>query len=314
MNPTAKRFQFRSHFTVGTGTQIPVGTTVPLVATIEYERYDPTTLSVDLLLLGNDDKEHGAVYVSMTRPFHFELSLSSDEAGAPPAKLRGVHKISGGGSSHVSIVAREAQVGITETPQDEERDLIVKVELTPSGILQTPGIRQLNYTGEISIERIKPGTIEVVTKLGTLEVGERYDYYSSEEYGNKITHSVQRAAITGSLKIPKGESLASFNKILIGEVVDICNVLSLCYRQPVDFYEIWYVTDPNTTPDTDMQEATLRRRRNAIENKLDNDELIHRNNMLDGGLDQLVNKYKQSKHKDEITKAIRFLSPSYKGE
>lgn len=36
MNTTTRRFQFRSHLEVGGGTQVPMGTVIPLVATIEY--------------------------------------------------------------------------------------------------------------------------------------------------------------------------------------------------------------------------------------------------------------------------------------
>ncbi|MDQ3816187.1 MAG: hypothetical protein M3362_00685 [Acidobacteriota bacterium] len=313
MNKTTRRIQFRSHLQTGTGTQIPAGTEIPLVATIEYEEHDPTTLSVDLLLLGKNDVEHGAAFVSLTRPFHFELFLTNDESTARPALIRGIHNISNNGS-HVSIEATEARVGFTDHPQENERNWFIKVELTPSGILQTPGIRQLSHTGEISVERIKPGAIEVSTKLGILEVGERYAHYSSEQHGNRVTQSMQRAAITGTLQIAKGESLASFNKALIDEVKDICNILSLCYRQPVDFYEIWYVTDPNTTPDEEMQEATLRRRFHSINKKSDGDELIHRNNMIEGGLDQLIKNYKEAARKTEITRAIRFLAPSHTRE
>lgn len=312
MNKTTRRIQFRSHFEVGTGTQIPSGTVVPLIATVEYERHDPTTLDIELLLLG-DAKEQGAAIVSLQRPFHSELRLPSDEPGAPSVEVLGIHHISGGGA-RVSVGAFEVQVGIAEKPPEGETTWFVKAELTPSGILQVPGVRNLSFTGDISFEPIKPGTIEVSTGLGTLQVGQRYDHYDSEEYGNKVIHSVQRAAITGSLKIPGGKSLASLNRALNEEIEDICTILSFCYRQPVDFYEIWYVTDPDTTPRADMQEATLRRRMNSINKKLDNDELIHYNNLVGGGLDQLIQNYKKAGHKDEITRAISFLAASYKVE
>jgi hypothetical protein len=312
MDKTTRRIQFRSHFEVGTGTQVPPGTVVPLIASIEYERYDPTTLDIELFLLG-DEKEQGAATVSLQRPFHDELWLRSDEPGATSVEVLGIHRISGRGAN-VSVGAFEVQVGIGEESRPHETTWIVKAELTPSGILIVPGSRTLSYTGDITFEPIKPGTIEVPTGLGTLEVSQRFAHYDSEEYGNKVTHSVQRAAITGSLKIPGGESLASINKALLEEVEAICTVLSFCYRQPVDFYEIWYVTDPNVTARDDMQEATLRRRLNSIYKNIDNEELIHFNNLVGGGLDQLINNYKKAEHKDEITRAISFLAASYKVE
>src|SRR5215210_570 len=134
MNKTLQRIKLRSHFVLGSGTQLPMGTKIPLVVTIEYERHDPTTLSTELLVLG-DDKERGATVVSLQRPFHFELKLPSDEPGAPSVELLGIHSISGGGAE-VSISASGVQIGITREPQEEELTWIVKAELTPSGILQ----------------------------------------------------------------------------------------------------------------------------------------------------------------------------------
>lgn len=312
MSKTARRIQFRSHFEIGTGTQAPPGTVIPLIATVEYERHDPTTLDVELFLLGNK-QEQGAAVVSLQRPFHSELWLRSDEPGTPSVEVLGIHRISGG-DAQVSIGAFEVQVGISDEVQKSETTWIVKAELTPSGILQAPGTRYLSSTGDISFEPIEPGTIEVSTRFGTLRVGEQYDHYNSEEYGNKVTHSVQRAAVTGSLKIPEGESLASVNRALSEEVNDICTILSFCYRQPVGFYEIWYVTDPDATKREDLQEATLRRRLNSVDKKLDYEELIHHDNLVGGGLDQLIKNYKSAERKEEITRAISFLASSYKVE
>jgi hypothetical protein len=310
MSKTTRRIQYRSHFEVGTGTQVPSGTVVPLIATVEYERHDPTTLEIELLLLG-DEQEQGAALVSLQHPFDSELWLHSDEPGYPSVEVLGIYRISGGGA-HVSVGAFEVRVGITEETQESETTWVVKAELIPSGILQVPGIRKLRHTGDVNFEPIQPGSIEVSTGLGALEAGERYAYYESEEHGNKVIHSVQRAAVTGSIRIPKGESLASLNKALLEEVEAICTILSFCYRQPVDFYEIWYVTDPNTTPQADRREAMLRRRMNSIDRRIGNNELIHRDNLVGGGLDQLIKNYKEAKQKDEITRAISFLAASYK--
>jgi hypothetical protein len=312
MNKTARRIRFRSRFEVGTGTQVPSGTVVPLIATIEYERHDPTMLDIELLLLA-DEQEQGAAIVSLQRPFHSDLWLHNDAPGVPSVEILGIHRISGDGA-HVSIGAFEIRAGITDAPQESETTWIVKAELTPSGILQVPGIRHLRPTGDVDFEPLQPGSIEVATGLGTLQAGERYAYYDSEEHGNKVMHSVQRAAITGSIRVPKGESLASVNQALLEEVEAICTVLSFCYRQPVDFYEIWYATDPETTPRPDRREATLRRRMNSTDKRIGNNELIHHNNLVGGGLDQLVNNYKKSKHKNEVTRAISFLAASYKVE
>jgi hypothetical protein len=68
MDNTKRRIQFQSLFKVGTGTQVPAGTEIPLVATIEYERNDPTSLDVDLLLLGNTTEQGAAFLESAGSP------------------------------------------------------------------------------------------------------------------------------------------------------------------------------------------------------------------------------------------------------
>lgn len=309
MNKTQQRIQYRSHYEVGTGTQVPSGTRVPLVVTIEYGRHDPTTLAIDLIPLGNED-ERNAVLVFL-RYFHDEISLPSDEAGSPSVEVLGTFSMSGDGS-RISLDASEVRIGITAEPQEQETIWVVVIELTPSGILISPGIRNFSYTGDVNFEPITPGEIIVSSTFGQWQVGTRYDHYESEEFGNKVTHSVQRASVTGSLTIPKGQSLASVNKLVVEEVEHICTMLSFCYRQPVDFYEIRYVTDPNTTPRDEMRRATIRRHRHSHEKRIDHEELIHYNNLIDGGLDQLLQNYKESKHRGKITRAISFLAASYK--
>jgi hypothetical protein len=214
----------------------------------------------------------------------------------------------------VKLEPSEIQVGITHAPFEADYTWIIKVELTPSGILEVPGIRTQSYTGDITHKPLDDKIIEVSTKLGVLQVGERYSHHGSREFGNKITHSVQHASITGSITTVQGQNLASVTTSLIEEIKSICIVLSLCYRQPIRFYEIEFFTDPNSTARPEMLEATIRRRQNSLESKNTKDELIARDNLIDGGLDELVKNYNASGHKEEITRAIRFLSASYNAE
>ena len=310
MNKTEHRIQFRSHFIVGSGTQVPYGTRVPLVVTIQYERHDITKLDIKLIPLG-DEKERNATMVSLQRPFHDRLWLHSDEPSNSSVEVFGIFGISGDGS-RMSLEASGVNIGLTDAPQEHEMTWVVAVELTPSGILISPGIRNFNSTGDVKFEPITPGEIIVSTAAGELKAGAGYDHIESEEYGNKVIHAVQRASVTGRVIIPKGESLASFHKALVQEIESICTLLSFCYRQPVDFYEIRYVTDPNNTPRDKMQRATIRHRRQAHEKRIDREELIHYRNLIDGGLNQLLRNYKDSPHREKIARAISFLAASYK--
>jgi hypothetical protein len=189
---------------------------------------------------------------------------------------------------HVSFGASEVRIGLTDKPSEHDTTWFVKAELTPSGILQAVGIKHFSFTGDISFEPLGSSKIEVSTELGTLEASERYAHHEGEEFANKVTYSVQRASITGLLKIPAGTSLASVNDDIVGELKDICTILSFCYRQPVSFYEIEYITDPNTTAENERRTASLRRRQPSQERRADRDELINYDNLVNGGLEELI--------------------------
>jgi hypothetical protein len=304
-NETERRIQFRGHVDNGEGKHFP------LVSTIQYKLHDPTTLTIEVLLLGDEEERTAALSYLTPRPFYDSLWLHSDEERLASVQVLGIHHVQSG-EFRVSFGASEVQIGLTDKPSEQDTTWFVKAELTPSGILQAVGIRHFSFTGDISFEPLESSKIEVSTDLGTLEASERYAHHEGEEFANKVRYSVQRASITGLLKIPSGKSLASVNEALRDELKHVCTILSFCYRQPVSFYEIEYFTDPNTTPENERRTAALRRRRPSQEKRMDQDELIHYNNLVNGGLEELIQKYKRSPHKEEITRAISFLAASYK--
>lgn len=305
MNETERRIQFLGHVDNGEGKHFPV------VATIEYKLHDPTTLAIDVLLLGDEEERKSALWYLIRPPFYDSIWLHSDEPRFASVEVLGIHRVSNRGF-RVTFGASEVRIGITDKPSEHETTWFIKAELSPSGILQAVGVRHFSFTGDISFKPLESSKIEVSTDLGSLEASERYTHHEGEEFANKVTYSVQRASITGLLRIPPGRSLASVNDALSSELKDISTILSLCNRQPVSFYEIEYTTDPNTTPENERRTTTLRRRRPSQERRGDRDDLINYDNLVNGGLEDLIQKYKRSPHREEITRAIRFLAASYK--
>jgi hypothetical protein len=305
MNETERRYQFLSHVDNGEGKHFS------LVSTILYRQHDPTTLDIEVLLLG-DETERREALVYLTRPpFYDQIWLHSDEPRYSSVAVLGIHRVKSR-EYRVSFGASELQIGLNRDSCDYETTWFVKAELVPSGILEAVGIKHLNHTGDITVERFETSRVEASTAFGILEASERYAHYEAEEYANQVTHSIQRASITGLIRVPAGESIAHVNESIRQEIVDICTVLSLCYRQPVSFYEIEYITDPNTTAREQMHTATVRRRRTEQEGKIRQDELIHRDNLADDGLNDLLRRLKTSGHAQELRRTIRFLAASYK--
>jgi len=305
MLETENRLQFLSHINNGGGNGFPI------VSTVFYKLHDPTSLEVDVLLLGDEDLRKAAL-IHLTRPpYYDQICLESDEPRFSSVDVLGIRQISNR-EYRISFSASEVQIGLNHNVSDQETTWFLKGELTPSGILGEVGIKHYSYTGDIKFERLESSKVDLSTSFGLVEVGERYVHYEDEEFANKVTHSIQRASITGLIKIPPGESLANVNDLLKRELADVCLILSFCYRQPVNVYEIEYITDPNTTPRELMHTATVRRRRQELEGKIHQDELIDRNNLTNGGLSELLDKYRRSTYREELKRTIRFLAASYK--
>jgi hypothetical protein len=300
---TTKRIQFQGHL----GTE--EGKSPRIVSTIEYQLYDPSSLKIDLLFLGDKNEQQAASsYLRNLRYNH--VWLYSDDDHVPPVEVLGIHRTEEGGT-HFSIGAVAVQVGLTKKPLDQDTTYYIKAELTPSGILGKPGSRELSYTGNIRFKPIVEGVIKISTSFSPLQAEERFDHYESEESGNRIIHTVQRAAITGEIKVPKGDDLFTVNEKFQTDIEEICLLLSLCYRQPVDYYEIHYLPDPRNARECGLHDSLLRRKRGPSAKKTDEDDLINYRSLIGGGFDRLLRSYSDFEQKDQLSQAIKFLSSSY---
>lgn len=301
---TSKNIRFPGHFRINEDIK------ARFVATIEYELYDPSSLEIELLFLGDEEEKRIASNYLQNLEFNC-VWLHSDDSFTPSVEILGIHGVETSTlGAHINALA--IQSGLSEEILAQQVKYIVKVELIPSGILQKVGIRELSYTGSISFRSIVDGKVPITSELGKLEAEERYDHYESYELGNQIIHTVQRAAITGVLEIPKGKDLLSTNETMRLEIEEICLMLSLCYRQPVDYYEIQYIPDPEAHRDHALPVLIVRRKHETPVKKTGTDELINFRNLIDGGLDRLVKSYRKFQRKDDLRRSIQFLASSFR--
>ena len=99
----------------------------------------------------------------------------------------------------------------------------------------------MSHKGTIKTKHLIPGALFVRTSLGRVRVEETFGFYESEQFGNRIINRVSRLAINGNLRVRRGESLRSRHEQLVHAVNDVCKLLSLCCRKPVDWYYIRYL-------------------------------------------------------------------------
>jgi hypothetical protein len=288
--------------------QINENNSCPIVATIEFELHDPTSQKIDLHLIGSQKENQFAS--SYLRNFlrRDYLLLKNEEVLSHPVEVLGIRGYEVAGL-HASIVADRIQIGLSKNlPITQNAGFFMKAELTPSGILVQPKTRELSYTGDTRISPIVQCKIEVPSSFGTFEVARRYAHYHSTEYGNDITHSVERLSITSRLSDDTGQDWFFINQTIEEEVRAICRILSFCYRQPVHHYEIEYFRLASGNP----RKRIWRRRLSAPESTIKQDELINYRNLVNGGLERLLRNFTNSPRVEEIARAIDFLSSSYK--
>lgn len=278
------------------------------VASVTYDEFDPTVLEISLLWLG-DEEEHRAAAQALRVPRH-ELILLPDDAAEPAVEVLGISGISTGGNE-ATVRAGAIRVGFTRHKAVNERKYVFKAELQPSGILSVPMFRNLIYTGEIKHEPMITGTVQIQTPFGPLEAGEHFRYFDTVEGGNKITHSVHRAGITGEISLRSSKSLAELHDEVSGELEKIALCLSLCYRQPVGYYEVRYMQLPRTDAKEQLYESFECTRWTSARGKLKEDELINIRSLVSGGLERLVSALRNDPDRESLERAIRFLTASY---
>ena len=158
---TLKSIQFPGYF------RIKEDIKARFAATIEYELYDPSSLEIKLLFLGDDRERRMASNYLQNLKVNY-VWLNSDHSFTPSIEILGIHGVE---TSNVRahINALEIQAGLLKETLTQEIKYIVKVELIPSGILQKAGIRELSYTGSINFRSILDGKVPIASELGKLE-------------------------------------------------------------------------------------------------------------------------------------------------
>lgn len=285
--------------------------TVQCAVTIRYDQWNPLTLAVDLLWLGdNEAKRHGGATLRHLRENH--LWLNSLDGYHLPVELLGITGISFqsyGTSIHSSQINVSAvQIGITKTQLSKNTRFNVIARLQPSGILCLPTIHNQMFTGEVILEQIETGAVELVVKGGKLEARETYEYNERELHGDKVTDRIQRATMLGEIEIDRGGSLWDIHEEIKKKLYIACSALSLCYRQTIDFYEIEYLPLDNEIGNT---ASVYRRRWPKLRKKINGDELINTRSLIEGGLEKLINSIESLDRSEDIHRAIRFLANSY---
>lgn len=280
--------------------------------TVRFPKWNPTRLTVNLLWLGNENErcQGGAAFRNLKRN---HISLDSLDPHHPSIELIGINGITSnnrGSSIHsTEVMVTAVQVGIVDKNLDFTNKYQVIVRLQPSGILCMPTIHTQSFTGEVQVNNIETGRVLVKALDSKFEARETYEYDKSRTNGDRITSQIQRASILGEITIEAGSSLWDKNETLKNELDKICSVLSLCYRQTVNYYEVEYIQLNNR--ENFISPSIYRRKWPTTKEKISRDELINTQALEDNGLQKLIEAIESSNRAKDIHRAIEFLASSY---
>lgn len=302
MNKDGK-VHIQGHFALQPDKPVPLRS----AASIRYEKHDPTSLEVEILFLGGDEERTEAYRAIHGLDVNL-LRLHPINDGEDSINLLGLTRWQSS-VTNVKLEVAAIEIGIDRDSAVQPVEVSFTVGLQPSGILTRQGSVELHYNGNISTQHREEGQILVQTSLGPIEAMEAYDYLDGMAFGDKVLHRIQRLRLTGRFELHAGETLRSFHEKLLKEISPICSVLSLCYRQPVDAYEIEYLWEgPEEDP---FKRAAYRRKWHRSREKEDGSELIDTSNLREGGLSDLVNALKGHPQSKSLDQGISFLSHSY---
>jgi hypothetical protein len=210
---------------------------------------------------------------------------------------------------NANIDIESYEYAFSEAPITDVENIYVNVELTPSGILRKFGSCELHYDGSISHKYGYPEDIEWDFEFGKGKAFSRYTYEEDVVYDNKSTIQIERPSLTFEIDTNSNESSQIIKKAVIDEARDYSLILSLCYRKTVNWYELSLLIIPK---DRNIYiESPLIRRKIYSKTYPDHgEELINHRDLINGGLPNLVNKFRSSKLIESLRRSITFLTAS----
>lgn len=275
-----------------------------------FREADPTGLDLEIFWHGNDvERRRGAAAFMANKQNHVWLRNENAEDGH--IELLGISGESTTYAKTSPISTRPQfaalQRGLHSQPETRDARFHVEVRLAPSGFFEN-GIVEQHYTGEIKITPLPAHTpIQITSRYGELLVRDAYSYESGEEHGNKVTKQIQKSTISGEIAVPKGSSLHEVNEELKKEIELVRRALSLCFRQPVQYFQITYrnLSEPG------RPSPFFRRRLPQVAKRQRIDEFIQARNLGNGGLQRLIAAIRSSPQSPDLVRAIDFLAESY---
>jgi hypothetical protein len=281
---------------------------IPVLLKIEYEKYNPEKISAELILLSHDGDLSRVFHGSLNGDEYGNLKIRGEKDSEPEVIIKNISGWSHKGNN-ANLITGGFEYAISETPIENSENIFVTVDLTPSGILNKWGSRELHYDGSIKFNNGYPEHIEWNLNIGKGTAFTRYTYEEHDIFDNKATIQIERPSLTFEINTDSNLSTSGIKDEVEKEARDFSLILSLCYRKLVSWYEIKFLI---ISKDRNIRTVSPSIRKKVYTQAYPDheDELINHRDLINGGLPTLVKNFRESPLIESLRRSITFLASS----
>lgn len=282
---------------------------IPAVLTLEHDKYDPSEIKGNI-------SPAGIITDPMQRMWLQNPGIPQEiifEAQSPlhtHIRLRAFSSVSRS-RGEISFVALICEFGLSDFSIKETEFAFVTIMLTGAKCLSKWGRQTHHYNGNIELKPGYPEEIQWQTPFGVAEARMNYVYEEEIISGDKAVVQMRMPSISVKLDLTKPYSVKEVMEGLKQEMHDVCLLFALCSRQRVDWFDIGMTLRVRGPHFVNVADPKIRQSANKIIYSERFEELINHRDLVSGGFENLLAKFRASPHSELLRRTIPFIVVSY---
>lgn len=282
---------------------------IPAVLTFDYDKHSPSEIKGRI-------SPTGIITDPMQRIWFHNPGMPKEvifEAQSPVNAPIRVHAFSSvtRSQNEISFDAHVCEIGLSDFAIKNTEFAAVTILLTNAKCLSKRQSRALHYDGNIQIKPGYPEEIEWKTPFGVATARMHYVYEDSIILGDKAIVQMRIPSISVKLDSTQSYSVTDVMQGLRKEMPDVCTLLALCSRQTIHWFDIGMTLRAREPRFANMVQPKIRQSADKINYSERLEELINHRDLINGGFENLLAKFRGSPHSEVLRRAIPFLVVSY---
>ena len=282
---------------------------IPAVLTLDYDKHGPSEI------LGRISPV-GIITDPMQRIWFHNPAMPKEiifEAQSPIGTHIRLHAFTSvsRSQSEISFNANVCEIGLSDFDIKDAEIAVVTILLTNAKCLSKRQRRMHHYDGNIVVKPSYPEEIEWKTAFGVAQARMHYVYEDVTVLGDKAVVQMRTPSVSVKLDSTQSHLITDVMQGLKQEMRDACMLLALCSRQRVDWFDIGMTLRVRGPHFVNVAQPKIRHSANKINYSERFEELINHSNLVKGGFEKLLAKFRASPHSELLRRTIPFLVVSY---